>query len=324
MTELPAWIGRSLDAILEGVSRNELRTQSLRISDAYRAGGASDVVRTEHDAMAYAIARMPATYAAAHASLAGAAELLADFVPRTVLDIGAGPGTAAWACIELWPSLEHVKLLDSNPRLLDLARRFRASPGAPAVDAQFVAGSFPQALPGMAAADVVVASYALTEIPQAVLGRALAELWRLAATLLVIVEPGTPDGFRRILSCRDILISAGGSVVAPCTHHGTCPLSAAARWCHFSKRLSRSRDHLIAKNASVPFEDERFSYLAVAKDIAPARRQRRVLATPKVSKGQVSLTLCAPGVVEERIAGRGDRDAYRAAKRLDWGDAVEL
>jgi ribosomal protein RSM22 (predicted rRNA methylase) len=324
MTEVPAWIGRSLEGSLEGVSRNELRTQSLRISDAYRAGRASDVVRTEHDAIAYAIARMPATYAAAHASLDSAAVLLPDFVPRTVLDIGAGPGTAAWACIELWPSLDHATLIDSNPRLLDLARRFSASPDAPAVDTQFVAGSIPQVLPGISAADVVVASYSLTEIQQPALERVLEELWRLAATLLVIVEPGTPDGFRRILSCRDMLVSAGGRVVAPCTHDGLCPLSAAARWCHFSKRLARSRDHLIAKNASVPFEDERFSYLAVAKGITPARTHQRVLATPKVSKGQVSLTLCAPGVVEERIVGRGDRDAYKAAKRYDWGDAVWL
>src|SRR6188474_803286 len=112
MTEVPAWIGRSLEGSLEGVSRNELRTKSLHISDAYRAGGASDIVRTEHDAMAYAIARMPATYAAAHASLARAAELLPDVAPRSMLDVGAGPGTAAWAGIELWPSAERATLID--------------------------------------------------------------------------------------------------------------------------------------------------------------------------------------------------------------------
>ena len=141
MTELPAWIGRSLDASLEGVSRNELRTQSLRISDAYRAGRGQRHRRgREHDAMAYAIARMPATYAAARASLAALPNCFRTSRHRSMLDVGAGPGTAAWASIELWPSLEHVTLIDSNPRLLDLARRLRASPGAPAVETQFVAG----------------------------------------------------------------------------------------------------------------------------------------------------------------------------------------
>ena len=234
----------------------------------------------------------------------------------SVLDVGAGPGTAAWACIDLWPSVDRVTLIDSNPRLLDLARRFRAFPGAPIVEAQFVAGSIPQALPDIAAADVVVASYSLTEIPQAALERVLVELWRLATALLVIVEPGTPDGFKRILSCRDMLIAAGGRVVAPCTHEDLCPLSAAARWCHFSKRLSRSRDHLIAKNASVPFEDERFSYLAVAKGIAPARTAP---TCPRDAEGQQGA-----GVADAVRPGRRRRKdrRTRGQGRLPGGKAI--
>ena len=36
-------------------------------------------------------------------------------------------------------------------------------------------------------------------------------------------------------------------------------------WCHFSVRLPRSREHMHAKRAKVPFEDERFAYLAVSR-----------------------------------------------------------
>ena len=168
----------------------------------------------------------------------------------------------------------------------------------------------------MAAADVVVASYSLTEIPQAALQRVLAELWRLAKTLLVIVEPGTPDGFRRILSCRDMLISAGGRVVAPCTHDDLCPLSAATRWCHFSKRLARSRDHLIAKNASVPFEDERFSYLAVAKGHCAGEDPP---THPRDAEDQQGA-----GVADAVRAGRRGRKGRREGRqgRLQSGKAI--
>ena len=69
----------------------------------------------------------------------------------------------------------------------------------------------------MAAADVVVASYALTEIRRPPCKASSQSSGVLRATLLVIVEPGTPDGFRRILNCRDMLVAAGGRVVAPCT-----------------------------------------------------------------------------------------------------------
>jgi ribosomal protein RSM22 (predicted rRNA methylase) len=86
--------------------------------------------------------------------------------------------------------------------------------------------------------------------------------------------------------------------------------------------VPRSRDHLLVKDANVPFEDEKFSYLVAGKGFPPLDRGRRILATPKVDKSAVTLTVCTPDVPEQRRVARGDKDAYRAAKRLDWGDAI--
>jgi ribosomal protein RSM22 (predicted rRNA methylase) len=142
--------------------------------------------------------------------------------------------------------------------------------------------------------------------------------------LLVIVEPGTPQGFARILACRDYLIARGGHIVAPCSHAAACPLLSQTRWCHFSERLPRSRAHLFAKDGNLSFEDEKFSYLAVAKAPLIQKNLRRILATPHVTKGQIALSLCAPEKVEERMIPRRDKDAYKAAKEYDWGDAIDL
>jgi ribosomal protein RSM22 (predicted rRNA methylase) len=141
--------------------------------------------------------------------------------------------------------------------------------------------------------------------------------------MLIIVEPGTPDGFRRLLAAREFLIAAGGHIAAPCTHAAACPLSTAARWCHFSQRLPRSRDHRIVKSASMPFEDEKFCYLVVTRTATAMRRHRRVLATPKVAKGGITVTLCAPGAVDEWIIERRRKDIYKAARHYDWGDAIQ-
>jgi ribosomal protein RSM22 (predicted rRNA methylase) len=62
-------------------------------------------IRNDLDALAYAAVRMPATYAAIRASLEAAGEIIPDFAPRSLLDVGADPGTAAWAAQDLWPSI---------------------------------------------------------------------------------------------------------------------------------------------------------------------------------------------------------------------------
>lgn len=322
MSGLPTWVSAALQSKLEHVSRSVLRERAQAISDAYRAGDSSTVIRSELDALAYAIVRMPATYAAVRAALGHATELIPDFQPRSILDVGAGPGTASWAGIDAWPSLQRTTFIDSNPRLLDLARQFHSAiPGAE-ITGEFVSGDLARSLGNASNVDVVMASYALTELAPAALQDALTALWSRADRLLVIVEPGTANGFQRILGCRDLLIANGATVIAPCSHESRCPLTENARWCHFAARLPRSRDHMITKGAHVPFEDEKFCYLVAGKGFADVPKGRRILATPKVSKAGIALTLCAPDQLEQRTVARRDKETYKTAKRLGWGDLI--
>lgn len=324
MTGLPTWISAALQGKLENISRSVLRERAQAISDTYRADGTSAIIRSDLDALAYAIVRMPATYAAVHAALASAVDLIPDFQPGSILDAGAGPGTASWAGVDVWPSVQRTTLIDSNPRLLTLARELHGAFPRTEVSADIVQGDLTRSLGGAPNADVAMASYALTETAPAALNGILTALWTRAERLLVIVESGTVSGFQRILACRDLLLANGATIIAPCSHEGRCPLAENVRWCHFAARLPRSRDHLIVKDASVPFEDEKFSYLVAGKGFADIKRGRRVLATPKVSKPGVALTLCAPDQPEERLVARRDKDAYKAAKRLGWGDTTDL
>jgi ribosomal protein RSM22 (predicted rRNA methylase) len=321
--ELPAYIRATLDEALDHVSRADLRVRSQMISKAYRSGGASDLIRTEFDAFAYSVVRMPATYSAICASLSHAAESATDFQPEAILDIGAGPGTASWAGKQVWPSLLQATLVDANRPLLDVARRFSAS--GPADLRTFIAeGLIPDVLTGLSPADLVVAGYSLTEIAPHVLPGVLASLWHLARKMMILVEPGTPEGFRRILQYRDVLVAAGGEVMAPCSHTLDCPLERKQdKWCHFNQRLARVKDHKVVKDASLPFEDEKFIYLAVGKNLGHVRRGARILSTPKVNKAAVTLRLCAPAEIEERVILRRDGSAYKHARHYDWGDLVD-
>src|SRR5260221_7051925 len=119
--DLPAELKAALDAKLLGLSRNDAAERASLISQTYRDGGGSSAIRSEVDALAYALARMPATYAAVSASLNALREIRQDFAPTSLLDIGAGPGTATWAAAAAFPSLTSFALLDANSALRALA-----------------------------------------------------------------------------------------------------------------------------------------------------------------------------------------------------------
>jgi ribosomal protein RSM22 (predicted rRNA methylase) len=329
--DLPAPLRAALDRALDGVPRKGLAERAARTSEAYRAGRpSSGVIREADDALAYALTRLPATYAACATVLAEAARIAPGFAPRRLLDAGAGTAAASWAALEVWPALGTLTWLDASPLFLSLAQQL-ASQGAPALRSASPqrrdltsAGPWP-------GADLVIASYALAEIAPGQQASTINELWTSCEGILALVEPGTPAGYGRIVAARSALISAGATILAPCPHAHACPLTGEdwrhanpSDWCHFSVRLPRSRDHRQAKGAEVPFEDERFSYLIASRpDIVAAARTPRVLAPPRTAKPGIALKLCGvDGQVEQRLVPKRDKPAYAKARRLAWGEVL--
>jgi ribosomal protein RSM22 (predicted rRNA methylase) len=319
--DLPAELKAALDAKLHGLSRNDAASRAALISRTYRDGGNSAAIATEADALAYALARMPATYATMTASLNALCEITPHFAPQSLLDVGAGPGTATWAAVEAFSSLQTLTLLDANPALralaLDLGRcstRLR--------DLDYQRGEARAALADADGADLVVASYMIGESGEEERSALAALMWSKTRETLLVVEPGTPAGYGRIIALRQQLIAAGAHVAAPCPHDRKCPLQPPD-WCHFTQRLPRSRAHQQIKGAELPFEDERFSYVALTRAPA-ARRFERVLAQPTMTKVEVTAKLCTPGGLAVTSVSRRAKAAFARARRWRWGDAVEV
>jgi ribosomal protein RSM22 (predicted rRNA methylase) len=318
---LPPDLRVALDRLAHGMSRKALAERAAAQSRHYRAGGGSRVIAGADDALAYAFARMPATYAAAIAVFDALRKALPEFEPRSILDVGAGPGTAAFATAQLFERLADFRLIDANASWRELALTLlRAADCAPLREASYREGDALALLTAAAPADLVIASYMAGEIPDRDLPRFTQALWAATAGALAVIEPGTPAGYGRIMRMRDELIAAGAHVAAPCPHARACPLRAPD-WCHFAQRLPRSRDHLRVKRAEVPFEDERFSYVVVSRG-AVRPIEARVLAPPRISKSAASAKLCTESGVAIDTAARRDGDAYARRKSWRWGDSV--
>src|SRR5262249_57684171 len=118
----------------QGKSGKDMARWAGSISNAYRDGGGSGRIIADADAaLAYAFYRLPATYAALSATFGALRQADPDFSPKTVLDVGAGPGTAAWAACACYPDLQSIVLLDENPFFVRLAADLVGDDAAPAL-----------------------------------------------------------------------------------------------------------------------------------------------------------------------------------------------
>ena len=317
--DLPSELKAALARKAEGLSRNDAAQRADVISRTYRDGGGSGRIRTGTDALAYALARMPATYAAIAASLNALTEVNPDFAPTSLLDVGAGPGTATWAASEAFASLETFTLLDTNTALRGLAAEL-AQLHLRLAAMRYESGDARKALAEAPVADLVVASYVINELGDSERAALADAMWTKTRDTLLVVEPGTPAGYARIIDLRARLIAKGAHVIAPCPHDAACPLTQPD-WCHFTQRLQRSRAHKHLKGADLPYEDEKFSYVVLSRT-APWQRPARVLAQPLVTKIAVTTKICAAdGIKTARVPHR-DKAAYKRAKKWNWGDAI--
>ena len=314
---LPLALQTGIDDLVHGINPKELERSARALSDAYRSGGASRAAQTPGDVAAYLATRAPATYAAAADVFARIRELRPDWSPRSVLDLGAGPGIAAWAAAEAWRQIAAVTLVEAEPEMARAGRALARTGPEPLRKASWILSD--AGAPGTRA-DLVVVSYVIGELTSAALDDLVREAWARTTDTLVIIEPGTTAGYRRTLAARDAVIAAGGSTLAPCPHNAPCPL-LDDDWCHFSVRLPRSRTHRIAKDAERGFEDEKFSYVVLTKTEArPAAA--RIIRRPEQNPGHVVFSLCTSEGLERRTVSRRDKSSYRDARKREWGDPL--
>ncbi|MFD3549956.1 small ribosomal subunit Rsm22 family protein [Streptomyces sp. NPDC058655] len=316
----------ALGGLLEGLPPKQASAAVERLIASYRGEIPTDVpvLRDRSDVVAYAAYRMPATFEAVRSALDAFAEAAPGWAPASHVDVGGGTGAATWAVDATWDGPRTTTVLDWAEPALALGREL-----AGASTSQVLRGAGWQrtvigsglVLPD---ADLVTVSYVLGELTPQARTAVVAEAAR-AGRAVVLIEPGTPEGYLRIREAREQLIAAGLRVAAPCPHDGTCPIEVGQDWCHFSARVSRSSLHRQVKGGSLAYEDEKFSYVAATRfpvEPAPSRITRR----PQIRKGLVLLELCGPqdrdpaGLTRATVTKRHG-DLYKAARDADWGQA---
>lgn len=320
--ELPYFLREAAEQAAQGVPLALLTRAFETLSGRYRAEVQDGAWHVPDDlaARAYVITRLPATFAAVGAAMQEVQAVRPEFAPASQLDVGAGPGTAFWAAQSVWDSLRGGLLLEGSEHMRAWGERLTT--GAE-VKPTYRAADVRQGLPETADFDLVTLAYVLNELGESERTELISTLWPRTADTLLIVEPGTPAGWRRILAARTQLLGLGAHLPAPCPHAHACPVQEPD-WCHFAQRVARSRLHRQGKGAELAYEDEKFIYLAASR-VGGNAFAGRVLSAPASRSGLVTLKLCtAAGKLENRSISKRQGDVFKVARKLEWGDVLPI
>ena len=314
---LPDPLRAAIEERASDSEQRDLLRAARELSETYRRG-AGTRMSSSTAALAYAVARLPATYAAIRHVLGEAAARLPAI--RSLLDLGGGPGSAMWAAAECFPSLEKIMVVEREREMVALGRALAAaSPSAALREALWrtedITGS------DFGRHDLVVLAYVMGEMEARQRSSLLRRAWAAAASL-VVIEPGTPRGFEHMLEARSFLLDNGGHLAAPCPHPLPCPMAAAGDWCHFAQRVERTSLHRLAKGGSLGHEDEKFSYVVATRSAAPLPRAR-IVRHPLKHPGHVQLTLCSEGNLVRETVSKSQKERYRTARQAEWGEEWE-
>ncbi|MGW1466388.1 small ribosomal subunit Rsm22 family protein [Streptomyces sp. NPDC002308] len=311
----------ALAGLLDGLPPKQAAQAVDRLIASYRGTTPTDapVLRDRADVVAYAAYRMPATFEAVRAALDALCEAAPDWRPATHTDVGGGTGAASWAVAGAWDGPE-TTVLDWAEPALALGRELAEAGGPPGLRTAHWQRARIGAGLELAPTDLVTVSYVLKELTPAARTE-LVDAAAGAAQAVVVVEPGTPDGYARVIEARDRLIAAGLTVAAPCPHSAACPIEPGTDWCHFSARVSRSSLHRQVKGGTLSHEDEKFAYVVATRfPVEPVAA--RVTRRPQIRKGQVLLELCTRDeALRRETVTKRHGTLYRAARDTDWGDA---
>lgn len=311
-------------AIEEEVNKHsikDLKNAALNLSKRYmeseRTG--ETFLRTNLDTIAYSVIRMPATYSAIRTCLEKVLEVY-DFDIKSVLDIGSGTGAAEWACNDLF-DVKDIVCLEREKDMRDISKKY-FSFDENLKNVKFIESDILKEDLSVKK-DLCILSYIINELSVENRLKVIDKVLKSAGKVLLIVEPGTPEGFNNIKEIRDYAYNKGYKIIAPCTGFcGRCDIPSDD-WCASSVRVQRTKIHKYLKDAEIGFEDEKFSYVAISTediDFDNITNKRRILRHPKIENGRVIVKTCLNGEIKEDVITKKNKEDFKVLKKKNVGD----
>lgn len=223
-------------------------------------------------------------------------ESLGTTIPEgNILDFGCGTGVASEATSKL--AKRQVFLHDRSRIAMDFACQ-------KLLKMTIDAGICPD--PDKHDFSTCIVSHILNELEDSQFLELTAQIRR--ASLLILVDAGTPEVAKRLAALRRVLLQERWKVIAPCTHNKPCPIeSSADDWCHFHaqppREIFQDADwRLLANEVGIDLRSLPVSYLVMTKDNDAAKFRAdcgRLIGHPKQLKFGIRCYKCSENGYED-------------------------
>lgn len=231
------------------------------------------------------------------------------------------------AARKVWPGMQNYTALDSSTYMLDVTKKL-CNNFDPPID-------FCRELDSERTTySLVTAAFVLSDLTSDAARRAIVEsLFDACEDVLVLVDRGTPEGFRVLRDARTQLLSLKSNlhdlhVVAPCNQEGKCPMGAG--WCHFNQRLQPTAlQNEMDPSSRDGFVDFKFSYLIIRKQNRPQNNAMfewpRLIRPPLKRTGHVIIDVCGKqnedGALMRFVVAKSHGKAeYGDGRKARWGN----
>ncbi len=304
---LPADIQEKVKALFDGFDKEMLISKREQLTEKYKTHQAvnKSVFETNDDSAVYAISRMPATYAVVYSLLKTLMqeEKLSDI--GSVIDIGSGTGSVFFAWRELFENAT-ISLYERDKNMIDIFEQLvedvKVNRFDILKDNLLVKG------------DLVISSYLFSELNEEGRKVALQKMLDCSNRYVLLIDTGTPRTYENFMKLKKQVLEMGYRVVAPCESE-KCGLKDD--YCQFYARVERSSLMRLSKTAELSYEDEKYFYLLISKDLkTPKIIEKRVIRRPQIKTNFVELKLCTcSGVVTENITKK-DKELYKKVRKI--------
>lgn len=312
-----------IDEIISQKNISEIKKHYKEISLKYREENiqSSSVISSDIQALSYISSRMGETSIIAYNVL----YKLNSFTPlnkniSSILDLGSGTGSIFWA-LKNFISTAKITAVEKQANMIKYSKILSKPLD---YDINFVNSDvLSSKVKELEAFDLVIESFMLNEMTFSDRTKTLDLMYNKSKKYIILIEPGTPNSFEKMMQDRNYLLSKGMQLLLPCPHSDNCKLQND--YCNFSVRVNRTKLSKSIKDGTLGYEDEKYFYLIFAKEPQDFNHQATILRKPVYAKNRIELKLCnKDGSIIKKIITKNNKSQYSEIKKLKHGDFVNL